>query len=596
MKNIIKKSKLKFYICLVVACISFTEHYSNKLKLEEVSNIETSSSFNYSNDTTFTKKYNLLLKKYTEKKYVEVLNETLDFSNQVVNKDSLTLVYVLIADIYDKTNNHSKAIDYYKKTILLYEGLNDNNSNQFKVSDLYAKILLRIGSSFQRISEKDSAKYYYFKLENLPSINNDLLNYKAVSFSNLSGIFERDSLYDKAKEYAEKAITIHKERKDKTGEASAINNLANIYLSLKDYEKAKQLYLEGVALIKNDNSANAVRFKASLYYNLAWAMRNLKEYEAYDYQELSYEIEDDIRDKEVKRMVEEVTAKFNVDAVKKQEENKRLRAKKTFWIIGISAFILILSLLYWLNFYKLKQKNLGLKLTQTQLIQSQKIERLKSESQTRILNATIDGKESERKQIAETLHDSVSALLSSAKLHLQATKGQFNGKTPIEIEKTSEIITEASQKIRDLSHTLVSSVLLKFGLEFAIKDMAKKYSNSQIEFDVDITNVRRYHQNFEIKMYNIVQEFLNNILKHSKASKATITLKEEEDKLHLEIVDNGVGFDKTKISQKDGLGINQIDARIKVMNGYFFIDSSKNNGTKIIVELPIIEKQKANLV
>ena len=210
-------------------------------------------------------------------------------------------------------------------------------------------------------------------------------------------------------------------------------------------------------------------------------------------------------------------------------------------------------------------------------MQNQNLEKIKSESQVRILNATIDGKESERKQIAETLHDSVSALLSSANLHLQATRGLFNGQTPIEINKTQNIIKEASQTIRDLSHTLVSSVLLKFGLKYAIKDMADKYSNSQINIDTSIGEI-------------------GNILKHSKAEKAMIKLDEQGGLLYLIISDDGIGFDKNKIINKDGLGLNQIDARIKMMEGEFHIDSSKKNGTVIKVVLPVLEKESINLV
>ena len=107
---------------------------------------------------------------------------------------------------------------------------------------------------------------------------------------------------------------------------------------------------------------------------------------------------------------------------------------------------------------------------------------------------------------------------------------------------------------------------------------------------------KRQHQGFEIKVYNIVQEFINNILKHSKANNALIELKEEDKKLFLTISDDGLGFDKTKINMKDGLGINQIDARIQMMKGMFFIESSFNNGTKISVELPILEKEEISHV
>ena len=169
---------------------------------------------------------------------------------------------------------------------------------------------------------------------------------------------------------------------------------------------------------------------------------------------------------------------------------------------------------------------------------------------------------------------------------------QFNGDTPIEVDKTQKIIIEASQTIRDLSHTLVSSVLLKFGLNYAIKDMAEKYSNSQIQINTDIKNLKRYHQGFEIKVNNIIQEFVNNILKHSNAKKAIVRIEDKDGKLIINIQDNGVGFDKELIPEKDGLGINQIDARIQMMKGVFNIDSGSENGTKIDIILPILEMEK----
>lgn len=244
----------------------------------------------------------------------------------------------------------------------------------------------------------------------------------------------------------------------------------------------------------------------------------------------------------------------------------------------------------------MRQKNLQLKLSKTELIQNQKLEKLKSESQARILNAAIDGKESERKDIAETLHDNVSALLSSASLHLQATRKQFNGSTPTEIEKTQQIINEAAEKIRDLSHTLISSVLLKFGLNYAVKEMAEKYTNSQLQISTTIIGINRYHQNFEIKTYNIIQEVINNIIKHSKAENAFIKITEKDNKIIIVITDDGIGFDKAIIHTNSGIGINQIDARIQIMNGFFQIDSVIEKGTKVTIELPIQEKEMSTNV
>jgi len=88
---------------------------------------------------------------------------------------------------------------------------------------------------------------------------------------------------------------------------------------------------------------------------------------------------------------------------------------------------------------------------------------------------------------------------------------------------------------------------------------------------------------------------VNNILKHSKAKNAIIKLKEDEDHILMQIFDDGIGFDQTQIVLKDGLGINQIEARIQIMKGKLEINSQKGKGTQIKVELPIKKKQVTNL-
>ncbi|WP_420552565.1 tetratricopeptide repeat-containing sensor histidine kinase [Tenacibaculum aiptasiae] len=552
------------------------------------------------NDSLTSNIYSILYKQYKKEKYFEALKGALKQYNIAKTKKDTNNEYLfslLIADIYDKTNNYDKSLIYYKNSLKLIE-LDKLDSKHNDYNEI-SKIYLRIGSTYQRLSIKDSAVIYYKKIENLNSINDNILKYKAATYTNLSGIYEQDSLFDKAKDYAIKAVNIHKTRNNKTSQANSLNNLGNIYLSQKKFKKAKNIYLEGINLIKNNNSQNAVRFKANLYYNLAWAMRNLKDYKAYDFQELSYEIEDDQREKETRRIIAEITAKHNeflehqkINLVKEQRKLEETQQAKTTLLFGaLSLLVIVISGVVIYN-YKLRQSNLQLKLSESDLLQQQSIEKLKSDAQIKILNATIDGKETERKQIAETLHDNVSALLSSANMHLSATKKQFNGDTPQEIEKTRQIILEASQKVRDLSHNLISSILLKFGLEYALKDVVKKYSNSELKFEVKANNISRYNQEFEIKIFNVIQELINNIIKHSNASNAEIILKAENNQLTILVKDDGVGFATSSSSINDGIGLNQIEARIKMMNGKLAIDSEPDKGTDVFILVPIQQQKE----
>ncbi len=554
-----------------------------------------------SKDSILDIKYKQAKSLFDTNNYVESLQMALYLNEQVKftkNKFLQFKIIFLIAEIYRNNRDHKKAISFYKKSIELIKiDLLDGQKIDSINQKYLAENLLRLGSQYQFLKKNDSAVFYYEKLGALTTLEEDIVSFQAISFSNLSGIYQYDTTYvnnyDKAIEFAKKAIAIHQNKNNRISQASAINNLANVYLLNGNFEQSKKTYFEGIKLIKRDTSNRAIKVKASLYNNLSWAMRQLKEYKAYDYQETAYNMKDELRDIETQEMLERVTGEFNVSMVRKEGKLQKQKAENLTWIIGSSFFSIILLLAFLLNQYKLRQRNLSLQLSKQELVQQQKLEKVRTEAQIRILNATLDGKETERKQIAETLHDNVSALLSSANLHLQACKKIFTGSIPKEVDKSQDIIHEASQKIRDLSHTLVSSVLLKFGLAYAIKDMAEKYSNSQLEIVFQTQNIQRYDQDFEIKLHNIIQELVNNAIKHSNASIAEINLVEKRKKILLTIKDNGKGFDTSKMSHKDGLGINQIDARIHMMSGKFIIDSQKGKGTKISIELPVYMKKSA---
>lgn len=598
------KSVLKLFILVFVFLLNVPlQAEIRKSHNKEFSHTKTSFVITQdSKDSNLDAKYKQAKSLYENKRYVESLQTALYLNEQVKTTKNSYLkfkIVLLIADIYKNNRDHKKAISYYKKSLkLLTNNILDGQKTDSINQKYLAENLLRLGGQYQYLGKKDSAIFYYEKLAVIPSLNDDIASFQAMSFSNLSGIYQYDTTHanhkEKALESAKKAIDILQNKNNKLGQAAATNNLGNIYLLNGNFKQSKKTYLEGIRLIKGDTSMKAIKRRGGLYFNLSMAMRNLNDYRAYEYLDTARIMKSQVRDLETKEKLERVTAEFNVSMVRKEGKLQKKEAENLTWIVGTSFFSVILLLAFLLNQYKLRQRNLSLQLSKQELVQQQKIEKVRSESQIRILNATLDGKETERKQISETLHDSVSALLSSANLHLQACKKIFNGPIPIELEKSQDIIVEASQIIRDLSHTLVSSVLLKFGLANSIKDLAYKYSNSQLEVIFQTKNIQRYDQDFEIKLYNIIQELVNNAIKHSEASIAEINLVEKDKKILLTINDNGNGFDTSKMSQKEaGLGINQIDARIHMMGGKFIIDSKKGKGTKISIELPIYTKNRS---
>ena len=108
----------------------------------------------------------------------------------------------------------------------------------------------------------------------------------------------------------------------------------------------------------------------------------------------------------------------------------------------------------------------------------------------------------------------------------------------------------------------------------------------------DADGIKRYDQEFEIKIYNIIEELVNNIIKHSNADNASIMLKEREgNKLIIQIIDDGKGFNVKRAITKNGLGLSHIEARIKVMKGVFSINSKRGDGTSIFISSPILAEE-----
>nr|WP_294789258.1 ATP-binding protein [uncultured Flavobacterium sp.] len=267
----------------------------------------------------------------------------------------------------------------------------------------------------------------------------------------------------------------------------------------------------------------------------------------------------------------QISAKTVPDQIKKSEQ---FRNKK---IVSLS---ILLTVIVFLLFYFLYQNN--------KLKQKIKRKDTKQKILLDIINSGIDSQEIERKKIASFLHDNINSLLSSVGLHLNTFTAQHDIQSD-EIQKAKVILSEAHELLRDMSHDLVPSLLVRFGLIYALEDLCEKNSNSAIEFEFSssIPTSVRYTDKFEMKIYFIVSELFSNITKHSNAKKAKLYLNEKENQLILRIQDDGIGFKTQKLKDAEGFGLNRIRARIKKYKGSLSIISKEKQGTKIKIEIPL---------
>ena len=208
-------------------------------------------------------------------------------------------------------------------------------------------------------------------------------------------------------------------------------------------------------------------------------------------------------------------------------------------------------------------------------------QQLKEKNQQLSKKSLIEGQEEERKRLSKELHDGIGPLLTSLKLTIQTS--QIDGERKKELK---ELIDHTIEEVRRMSFNLMPQSLLDFGVGKAIQNWVSLFrKTTQLKIDYrDLMGEEAISHQINICLFRIIQELLNNTIKHANASEVKLSLTEFEDKISLYYKDNGTGFDVDYIVA--GSGIKNIKERVNVLNGYIGIHSD-SSGTEVEVELPI---------
>jgi len=497
----------------------------------------------------------------------------------IINDNSLIAsCYNTIAANYNELSEFDKAIFFYKKG-LLYVAKTNNDTLKYKLNNNLGNMY-----SFDKTQYNKGINYYKKSL----IYSNKLADTSQIVFTklNITWAYFDIGHFDKGYPFLKYINTYHK----KFGDDSTIVILymlnAMYHAHMGENLKATSFFENAIKIGTIKNLDSDISLVCQEYSKFLLKQKQYKK--AYENLTLYHKITDEIYNEEAllkaskeginleldeyKRGIDRIETQYKTKQHLLVEEHSRNK-KISIIIIILLIFVIILFYFYSQN-TRLKQKN--------------KLNSIRNEIQQNIINASIDGQEIERKKIATFLHDNISALLSSAGLHLTVFTLQ-NQPVPEEIKKTKAILEEAHDKVRDLSHELIPVLLVRFGLFFALDDLCEKSSNSAIHFEYEslIDTKTRYNEEFEMKIYFIITELLNNIIKHSQATLSKIRITEIDSQLFIQVSDNGKGFHTEDPTLLEGFGLNQIRARIEKMKGEFFIDSMLHSGTIISIEVPV---------
>ncbi|HBF87502.1 MAG TPA: histidine kinase [Bacteroidales bacterium] len=220
-----------------------------------------------------------------------------------------------------------------------------------------------------------------------------------------------------------------------------------------------------------------------------------------------------------------------------------------------------------------------------------KTEEDRVEADLKELNATIRTEEKERRRFAKDLHDDLGPLLSTIKMSISALSNQKNLENKNEIIQNLDLVVdEAISSIKNISNNLSPHILNNFGLERALKSFINKINLSKsivINYTSNVENLK-LDETVEVVVYRTVCELINNTIKYADASKIEIIVTQNDKILDIIYRDNGKGFDAEILNiEKKGMGLNNIQNRIKSIKGIFEIKSSENQGVEVKIQIKI---------
>jgi len=480
-----------------------------------------------------------------------------------------------IAIVYERLKDYDNAILYNDKALSLCS--DDDLYSIATFNNNTANILI--------IQERHHAA-----IEKLISANNSAiaLNNKLLivdTHTGLANAYLSLDNYSEAFSNAEKALSSSRLIDNKVKQISSLNIAGNINIKSGDYNKAI-LYLKEALQISIDNQIKETRI--NVYTNLSKAYQGLNDYRTSSrmkdsiimmnskvYQEEKIKIKEELNIK-YETIKKDVLIKENQFYIEKQKNQNNLLKISAAFLLLIAATIFA----YMTNRMKYNKKISS----QKSELKTQRIEQLEQENKILAMSSMIEGQESERKRIAQDLHDGLGGLLATIKVKFGIIQKEIEELESMNVYKqTSNMIDDACAEVRKIAHNMMPDALSKLGIVSAIKDIADY--TTDISIQVMDLGLGKLSETQEIMLYRVIQEFITNTRKHAEASQIIIQFSTDDQHTIIDLEDDGKGYN-IKESQDKGLGLKSMESRINFINGHIEMDSKVGIGTTLHIQIP----------
>lgn len=222
----------------------------------------------------------------------------------------------------------------------------------------------------------------------------------------------------------------------------------------------------------------------------------------------------------------------------------------------------------------------------------QRIRNMEQEKEIEKLQATIAGEECERSRIARELHDGLSAMVAAAKMNLAVLGRESDAAMRSEVyQNTLDLLDEVGTELRLTAHNMMPTAIATHSLDEAIANFcnyAVKGKNINIDFQA-YGDFGQLPDKYRLTVYRIIQELVNNVVKHAKASNALVQLMLQDGILSITVEDNGKGMNENPASE--GMGMHSIRDRVKSLQGQISFNARSNKGTSVYIEFDLNEQR-----
>jgi two-component system, NarL family, sensor kinase len=492
--------------------------------------------------------------------------------------------------LLSNVESHEQAEDYYEQAMNTFARLKGVEESKLTLFVMAAKTAIQSGNLSRSRTYLDSAAAV---LRLIPH------SFYAAHYYRSEGVYYR--------------------KKKLKNEALAMFTKAEKYASMiQDEQVIRDIYFEMFATYRDFNeNANAKKYLLLANQHDAASgtpdrLLHLREMAAIDYKlgnfKIAYEQmkayalgKDTLHEKDIALRIIDLEKKY----VTIEKENEILKLKDVnqqqrstinnhklllFLLFAGLVIALLIAFLGW----KLAQSHRK-SLRQQALLHEQELEKLKQQEQLKQYEAVLHVQEDERNRIARDLHDGLGGLLAGVKLRLSTIATKSREKTGQTDEAVNTVIAEldnSANELRRIARNMMPEALLYMGLNPALEDLCNYLNTTQTAIKYHGIDLRStYPQHILTNVYRIVQELLNNAIKHANASQIIVQCSEGDEHLFLTVEDDGRGFD-TEHSGSAGVGLKSIENRIALLNGRLEIESKPGNGTTIHIEIPIEDGKK----